>query len=334
MNKVITIDLMGGDYSIEEAYPGAVLFAKINPDYKVIGFALKGWNIPADKPTNLEIRFSDTFIKNDDGILTIIREKKSTLRNALDITNEGEAEAIVAATASGPYVGGAYSIFKTFNENIKPVFAAIIVGSDSKERLLLDAGAILDVDANDLITHSLLAKAVWRVLHPDITNSKVGLINIGSEYKKGDVLRQGAFKLFTERKQELGFIGNVETNDLLTSDADIFVTDAWTGNIILKTLEGAIIQIGKAIINTKKGSFLSKVGLLLARKELRKNLNPPMQKNASGGVLILGLNHIAIKAHGFSKRDDYFSAMNVAKKAIEGNVIENTRKEIITNGNS
>lgn len=328
MNKTISMDLMGGDNGIKEAYPAVLEFAKENPDYRIIVYAVEGSTLSENNLDNVEIRFSKEFIKNDDGPMSILRKKDSTLYEALTSVSTGESSAIVAATASGPYVTGAYSLFKTLNEKVKPAFAPIFSAYDGTPKILLDSGATLDVDKNDLLNFAKLGKIFFSAIYQNDEKTSVSLVNIGVEPNKGDLLRKETYDLFVENKDLINFDGNIEPDKIMFSDSKIFVTDAFTGNILLKTLEGAMKSIGKGIKETKNGNIVTKLGLLMSKKELGKNISGSMQKGKIGGAVILGLNKIAIKAHGYSTKKEFKQALSIAKRAIDADVISKFKKEI------
>ena len=144
---------------------------------------------------------------------------------------------------------------------------------------------------------------------------KVGLINIGTEEKKGSQTYIDAHKLLKENEM-INFIGNVEARDIPTTDADVLVCDGFTGNIVLKLSEGVAMSLFKMIKNSLLSSFRSKIGALLAMPAF-KDIKKSMDYEEYGGAILLGINSIVIKAHGSSNAKAFKNAIRQAKTIYE-----------------
>lgn len=330
MKKTIAIDLMGGDEGFYSSYPAIVKFLKNNPEWSVIGFATEETIIPSDKPKNLEIRFTRTKISSDASPLEVARHKDSTMVKAIMASVNNEADATISAGASGPLVTASFLFSKTINQKLKPAFAPMYSGTNGSIKVILDAGANIEVLPEDLLNFAFMGEIFLKAAFPYKNIIKVGLLNIGIEENKGDKLRQEGFKLLKENNKN--FIGNVEANDALFTDADVIVSDAYSGNIALKSIEGTLIAVKNAIKSTAKKP-LGFLGLLLAKKDLTKNLKHIVQEGNIGGAVILGINNLILKVHGSAKLENFEISLNTTKRLIESALIDTLKEKLTTNGN-
>lgn len=321
MKKIIAFDLSSGDTDSIEALQAAIVFCKLHKDWKVKGFS-KDFFETKDIPNNLEIIKCESVISSTDSILDFRRKEDSTLSMAINYVKDGKADGIVSSAASGPLVAGAFMVFRSI-EGLKPAYAALASTVDGKQRVMLDIGANISADAKTLNKYAVMGSEYIKALGIS-EDPIVKQLNIGEEDKKGTQLQQDTFKLLSENKK-INFQGNIEPNLILSKgDLDVIVTEAYTGNIALKSYEGCIRIVKDVIKESRNTSLLDKFGFVLTHK-FRKKLKVATNSD-SGGAIVIGLNHLIIKSHGNSKTKDYLNSLETTKKLIEEDLISNIKK--------
>ncbi len=325
MKKIIAFDMVSGDKGFETAFEAAKIFLKENEDYKIIGFTnIK--EIPEEKKIDrLEYRYFDQKINQEDSPLQIKRKPNSTLVKSIEAVIKGEADAIISPAASGPLVTAGYIMSKTMVPSIKPGFAPIFQNHKGEKKIIVDVGANIDTNAETLLTYAKMGSVYIKSLGIN-ENPRVRLLNIGAEEKKGNALMNEAYQLLKDDKS-INFLGNVEADSILLDEEDVIVCDAISGNIALKSYEGAFKLIYKVIKESANDSFMTKLGLGVS-KNLRNNLRNIMNSDDVGGAIVLGLNHLIVKSHGGSDSKYLINSLNVTKKLIELELIEKIRKII------
>ena len=314
---------MGGDTGPQLAYDSAVKFLNKNSDYKIVAFATETFK-PVTTHESIEIIYSENFIDHDAQAMSILRVKNNTLATAFDYVNEGKAEALVSASSSAPLVAGGFMKFKAI-EGLKPAFTPIFTGFDLRPRIILDAGANIETTPEMLVNYAMMgeeyAKAIGISQNP-ITK----LVNIGSEDTKGDALRKEAFKLLSD-KEGINFKGNLESNVVLTDDYDVAVIDAYSGNILIKAVEGVMFGFKDHIKAAADKSMKTKLGLLVAKDSI-KVLKQIAYHEFAGAAVVLGLNKILIKIHGSQRENEVISGLNIAKTLIEKDIVNSIKGNI------
>jgi len=196
--------------------------------------------------------------------------------------------------------------------------APIIPSFDGKGRILLDSGANVELRPEHLYDFAVYASVVAeKVLKRK--NPSVALINIGTEEGKGRELEKETFQLLKQSK-DINFYGNLEPKEIFTSEADIFISDGFTANIVMKTMEGTAKGLGMILKREIKSSFTSKIGAVLMRKSLNR-FKKSLDASEIGGALLMGLNGVVIKAHGSSNAYAFYNGIRQAKEMVEADVI-------------
>ena len=188
---------------------------------------------------------------------------------------------------------------------------------------MLDVGANSENTAEQLKSFAIMGNAYAKNVLK-ITNPKIALLNIGSEHHKGDEIHQETYKLL-EDMQEINFVGNIEGKEILDGEVDVVVTDGFTGNVALKTIEG----VAKVLVKSLKDGFMSstrtKAGAVLAKPAL-KQLLTKFDTNAAGGALMMGFVKPVIKAHGSSDAIAFENAINLAFEMVSSDVVEKMKE--------
>ncbi|PLV58740.1 phosphate acyltransferase PlsX [Thermotoga sp. KOL6] len=321
----IAIDVMGGDRAPNEILKGALLASKeIESEIVLIGPE----RIVGE--TGLQFVPSSEVVKMDDSPLEVLRKKNSSMHIGLRLVSEGKVDAFVSAGATGPLFLGATSIVKKL-EGVERPALGVAVPSLKGVTILIDAGANAKVRPEHLLDFAFMGIAYAKVL--GVEDPKVGLLNIGSEETKGHEDLKKAFSLLKENLGDV-FYGNVEGHDINSGTVDVVVSDGFSGNVALKTMEGTAKLITTTLKKViKEGGILSLLGALLMKRSLNK-LKERLDPRSYGGTFILGVRGIVVKAHGSSDAKAIMHAIKVAEKGIKMRIVEEIGRGINSVRNS
>lgn len=317
----IVIDAFGGDNAPLAVIKGAadavsdygvdIILAgdegKINQCAKENGIDISGFRI-IDTPEVFDMHEKPT---------DILRSGKNTsLSLALKALADGEADAFVSAGSTGAIAAGATFIVKRIKGVKRPAIGSLMPGRE-RYFMMMDIGANAECRPEMLeqfgIMASVYMKNVCGVENPDIK-----LLNIGTEDTKGDTLRLEAYGRL--KNAPINFTGNIEARDVPAGICDAVITDGFTGNVALKMYEGVSLNLMKIIKEKLKASFISKIGALLAKKQLY-SLKKLMDYGEIGGAVLLGVKKPVIKAHGSSDAAAIKGAIRQAKLCVENDII-------------
>jgi phosphate acyltransferase len=316
----IAVDAMGGDHA-----PGAIVAGALAAAAEGTPIVLVG---PPDLRDKVDIgelpliEAGEVIEMDEDGGRAVRRKKDSTLVRAAEAVRDGKASAMISAGNTGATMASALLRMGRIRGVNRPAIATIIPVPGGQPTVLLDAGANAEVQADWLVQFAQMG-SIFSQHRFGIDSPKVGLLSIGEEPGKGDSLRKDAYELLTaaaESHSELRFIGNVEGRDVMSDVADVIVTDGFTGNVVLKTLEGSL----KAVVNGLLGAFGSTPeykqhadALMPAMMPLYNTLDP----ETYGGAMLLGVDGVCIISHGSSSQRAIFNAINIAREMVEGDVV-------------
>ncbi|MGL4949031.1 MAG: phosphate acyltransferase PlsX [Anaeroplasmataceae bacterium] len=317
----IAIDAMGGDYNVETTVIGSM---KAVAEFKDIELVLYGDEAKITPLLTKKERITIVHTENaldmgeKDPVKAIRNNRDASLVLALKSVKNGENEAVVSAGPTQCMIVGAHLIIKKMEQMSRVALCPIIPSSDKKGRVLLDVGANIELKAEHIEDLAVCASIVCKEVL-NIKNPTVALINIGTEPGKGREVDVEAFNLL-EANKFINFDGNVEPKGILTSDSNIFITDGFTGNIVLKTLEGTAKTMGKMLKQEISSSLSGKIGYLFMRKNL-KRFSKRLDASEIGGAMILGIKNPVIKAHGSSDAYAFFNAIRQARSMVLNDVI-------------
>lgn len=298
----IALDAMGGDNAPFSNVKGAVAALKENNDIEVIlvgqeDVIRKELNGETYDPERLTIRHASEIIETGDVPVEAIRKKKdSSLVVGMKMLKEKEADAFVSAGSTGAILVGGQIIAGRL-PGVQRAPLAVVMPTLKGQSLLIDCGANVDAKPDNLVQFavmgSLYAKYILGVEEPT-----VGLVNIGTEEEKGNALTREVYPML-KACESIHFTGNAEARDLPFGVADVYVCEAFAGNIVLKMYEG----VAKALLKEIKGALMSstrgKIGGLLIKPSL-KGLMKQFDSSEDGGAPMLGLTGLIVKAHGNS----------------------------------
>ncbi|MEO6651818.1 MAG: phosphate acyltransferase PlsX [Ilumatobacteraceae bacterium] len=315
----IAVDAMGGDNAPGAIVAGAKAAAAAGVPVVLVG--------PADLADLVDIgdlpliEASEVIEMDEDGGKAVRRKKDSTLVRAAEAVRDGHASAMISAGNTGATMASALLRMGRINGVKRPAIATIIPVPDGAPTVLLDAGANAEVQAELLVQFAQMGSIFSRYRF-GIDSPKVGLLSIGEEPGKGDALRKETYPLLVDEGAagRINFVGNVEGRDVMSATADVIVADGFTGNVVLKTLEGGLKTIVAALLDAFGSDESYKPhadALMPALLALYEMLDP----ETYGGAMLLGVDGVCIISHGSSSERAIVNAINVAKEMVEADVV-------------
>ena len=308
--NTIAVDAMGGDSAPEEIVNGAIkaknlgIDVILSGDKNLIDPFLRNSQIPV-------VHYPEVISMDEDPARAIRTKKNSSIVGAMQLVKDKKASAVFSAGSTGASLVAAISVLGKMKGVIRPAIASVLPSIDS-EVVLLDSGANLDVKPKVLLQFAAMGSKFAEVIF-EIPSPRIGLLNNGEEATKGRDLEKSTYKLLKASK--LNFIGNVEGRDFATNSADVFVTDGFTGNIVLKTMEGtARLQqsmIKQSLLNNIFKPLLPPVNKAL--QPVKDRLDP----NKTNGAYLLGVNGIVTIAHGASSAEAVMNSIIFSSKTVE-----------------
>lgn len=321
----IAIDLNGGDNAPHSVIDGVKLALEQHDDIEIILYGTEGsYNENIDRVRFVEV--TEKIEPTDDPVRAVRKKKNSGMVQACVAVKDGTADACISAGNTGALMSAGLFNVGRIKGIERPAIASMIPSTNGKGMLLLDMGANVDNRPNHLFQFAVMADIYMRDIEGR-DNPSVGLVNIGSEANKGSELTKETYKLMADAS--FNFKGNFETRDILNGDVDIAVTDGFTGNIVLKTLEGTAMGMMSQIKKAMTSSFKNKMGALLVKSGL-KEIKDLLDYRQHGGAPLLGLNGHVLKAHGSSDEVAISSAIRQAKRMAKSNAIEKISKKVGT----
>ena len=305
----IAVDAMGGDRAPDEIVLGAVAAADAGADLILVGDAPRITALLVAAGSELPVIHASEVIDMADDPTTALREKKdASVCVAARLVASGDAQGFVSAGSTGAAMAAAALIVGRLPGVSRPALATLMPTA----KVILDSGAGLSARPDQLAQFAVMGAALASS-HLGLAHPRVGLLNIGEEDGKGRDIEKEAHRLIGATPG-VNFIGNIEGRDLGTSNAHVFVTDGFTGNVFLKTAEGAAAMVQKLLAESFAGrqdlsGLIEKLGPVLA--DFRKKLDP----EGVGGAHLLGVNGVVVVAHGSSSR---FAVANAIAMAREG----------------
>ncbi|MFH0358505.1 phosphate acyltransferase PlsX [Streptococcus sp. A27] len=320
--KRIAVDAMGGDHAPQAVIEGVNQALKEFSDIEIQLYGdeakIKPYLTASERVT---IIHTDEKINSDDEPVRAIRRKKnSSMVLATQAVKDGQADAVLSAGNTGALLAAGVFVVGRIKNIDRPGLMSTLPTMDGKGFDMMDLGANAENTAHHLYQYGILGSFYAEHVR-GVKNPRVALLNNGTEETKGTPVHQEAFALLSQ-EPSINFIGNVEARELLNGVADVVVTDGFTGNAVLKTVEGTAKSIvGQLTGAIKSGSFLAKIGGLLLKPTLKKALGALDYKTA-GGAVLLGLKAPVIKAHGSSDATAIFYTIKQVRQILDANIVE------------
>ena len=316
----VIVDAFGGDNAPLEVVKGcARAVSELGVEIILTGSETKIKKCAEENGISLNgieiVHTDDVFDIHEEPKEIIKSGKDSSMALGLRLLAEGRGDAFVSAGSTGALVMGSTFIVKRI-KGIKRIAPSPILPADKGSFLLADAGANTECRAEMLVQFAIMGSAYMEKVM-GVKNPKVALLNIGAEETKGRELEIEAYQLL--EKSGLNFVANIEARDMPKGEAQVVVTDGFTGNIALKLYEGMGSFFSKKIKWIFSGA--GKIGALFSLGKI-KEFRKQMDYKEVGGSALLGVKKPVIKAHGSSDSTAFFNAVRQARKCVEGNVIE------------
>lgn len=331
MYKVI-IDGMGGDNAPIATVKGSVMAVNKDKDLHVVivGKQNEISDILAEEKYNadqISIIDATDVITNDDVPTTAIRQKteSSLVKTINELRTNEEIVGMVSGGSTGAVLTGAFLKLGRLQGVSRPALCPILPTKKGGIVAICDCGANMDSKPINLVHFALMANAYLKNVY-GIEKPRVALLNVGTEDHKGNELCKTVFPMLSGLDC-INFVGNMEARELLSGDYDIVVTDAFAGNVLLKSSEGAILSLLSMLKREIKSSFWSKFGYLFMRKSF-KNLKSVLDYNNQGGACLLGCKKLVIKSHGSSTPESFCASIMQVVDAHKAKVVENIAKDI------
>lgn len=328
---VIALDAMGGDRAPEIVIDGAALARERYPDIRYLFFGQETEIKPLiDRYANLrgscELRHTADVVASDlKPSLALRQGRQSSMRLAINAVSQGEASCVVSAGNTGALMAMAKFVLKTLPGIDRPAIASMLP-TQVGESVMLDLGANVECDAENLVQFALMGAIFCRTVL-GISEPSVGLLNIGTEELKGhDEVRMAA-SILRERPPPGRFVGFIEGNHILEGVVDVVVTDGFSGNIALKTIEGTAQLMSYFLRQTLSASLLARMGYLLSRGALRK-LKKRADPRHYNGAMFLGLQGVCVKSHGGTDHEGFANAIGVAHDLVTRRFNVRIREEL------
>ena len=331
----IAIDAMGGDSAPAAPVKGALLAREKYPDVELVLVGREADILSAlrevgknEPPAGVSIQNATEVVEIADDPATAFKKKPdSSLTVGLNMVKNGEADGFVSAGSTGALLAGATLVVKRIR-GLRRAALAPTIPTAAGRAVLLDCGANAECTVEYLLQFAYLGSYyASKVLGVD--EPRVGLLNIGAEEEKGDTLRKEAYQKLKEAHErgDLNFTGNVEAKEALLGQCDVIVADGFSGNVMLKTVEGA----GKLMSGMLKGMLMKNAGTKAAAlllkgglKEFKKTLDP----NEVGGTALLGISKPVVKAHGSSNELAFCNAVRQTVEVARSGIADDIARDI------
>lgn len=326
----IALDAMGGDHGLSVVVPAALASLK---EYKDIELILVGDEAQITAALQqqgsgfsgrLTVRHASQVVQMDEAPALALKKKKdSSMRVAINLVKENEADAAVSAGNTGALMATARFVLKTLPGIDRPAICTAIPSMEGHTHML-DLGANVDSEAEHLYQFALMGSELAKAID-DNPNPKVGLLNIGQEAIKGNEQVKAANLLL--EKSSLNYIGYVEGDDIYHGAVDVIVCDGFVGNVALKTSEGLAKMVSSRLKSEFTRNLLTQVAALVSLpvlKSFRRKFDPRRYNGAS----LLGLQGIVVKSHGGADSLAYANAISIARTEIIKKVPQRINKQL------
>lgn len=328
----IAIDAMGGDHAPKEIVIGAMKAVEAFSD---IHITLVGDETKINEYlTNTErisiLHTTEVILGTDEPVRAVRRKKTASMVLAAQQVADGNADACISAGNTGALMAAGLFVVGRVEGIDRPALSPTLPTIGGEGFLLLDVGANVDAKPEHLLQYAIMG-SIYSEKVRGAVNPRIGLLNIGTEEKKGNELTKQAFELLKEAN--INFIGNVEARDLLDGVADVVVTDGFTGNMVLKTVEGTALSMFKMLKSTLMSSLKSKLAAAVLKPEFTA-LKNTLDYSEYGGAGLFGLKAPVIKAHGSSNAQSIFSAIRQTREMVDKDVVGLIKKTMEESNNS
>lgn len=322
----IAIDVMGGEMAPKAPILAAMKAIEAFPELELTLVGKEEEiNKYLTKTERVTVLHTDEKIEDDDSPTTAVRRKKdASMVLAVREVKEGRADACISAGNTGALMTAGLLYVGRIQGIDRPALAPMLPTLDGRGFLLLDVGANMDAKPEHLLQYAIMGNIYMKMVRKQ-KNPRVGLLNVGTEDGKGNDLTKQAFSLMYDGK--FNFIGNIEARGLLNGIADVVVCDGFSGNLVLKSTEGAARSLFSLIRKELTSSFGSKLVASLLKPNFMK-IKKTMDYSEYGGAALFGLKAPVIKSHGSSSDIAFYQTILQAKEMVEEQVVTTIKNEL------
>lgn len=320
------IDMMGGDSGLNATIGATREFIKRHPNVEL--FLIGDLNALETFKDNKNIHLveSKTVLKMDVDPLTALKEKDSSLMVAIETYLANNCDCLISAGSTGALLSAAIFKIKRIPGITRPcLITSFPTIKKNKKFVVCDLGANNSNTKEELLQFAIMGSIYYSIVYQE-ENPKVYLLSNGTEEEKGSPVSKEAYPLLKDCKT-INFKGNIEARDPLYGDIDVLVSDGYTGNIFLKSVEGTAKVMSKMIKDAFKKNILTMIGYLFSKKGINEIKEKMDYKNV-GGALLMGVNGVVIKAHGSSDVRSFLSALENGYKLVEVDIVNKFKKEL------
>lgn len=325
----IAVDAMGGDFAPQSIVEGAVQ-AAVDYECRVILVGDRELVEPQlDKLAHpdgyIQVKHASEVVRMDEAPRRALsRKRDSSILRAFELVKSGEANAALSAGNSGAaMLAGLYVLGPLPNVD-RPCIGSILPTGKGGPTVMADAGANVDCKPHNLVQFAFMGSALAKY-SLEIANPKVGLLSIGEEAGKGNEIVRTTFNLL--KRSNLNFVGNIEGSDVFSGDVDVVVCDGFVGNVALKTGEGVVQILARALKDEIRSSALGRFGYIFMRPALKK-FKSRFDYDEHGGALLLGIDGIGLIAHGRSNPKAIKNAVKMADGFARNRIDRRIREEV------
>lgn len=323
------IDMMGGDNGVTPFIEAINEY--ISKHDNVTFYCVGDVNLMNNLKENELIKLVDAknVIKMDENIMSSLKDKESSMIKALSLYKEIKADAIISSGGTGPYLGASTIMLGRIKGISRPCLVAPFPTKvKGRYVTVLDIGANSECSVDQLHQFAIMGKEYANAIF-DISCPRISLLSNGSEAHKGNTLTKETYNVLSEDKS-LNFIGNIEARDALEGTTDVIVADGFSGNILLKSIEGVFSIVNSMLKKGFKSNPITMIGYLFSHSVVG-NLRKTFDYKAVGGAMLLGVNAVVVKAHGNADKKTVLGAINVAYNMVNNHFLdaikENLNKE-------
>lgn len=322
----LAIDAMGGDNAPQAIVEGVMKAVSEFSDLEVtlIGHEEKIKPYLTERERITIIHTDEVIEGTDEPVRAVRRKKNASMVLMANEVKEGRADGCISAGNTGALMTAGLFIIGRIDGIERPALSPTLPTLDGKGFLFLDVGANVDAKPEHLLQYAIMGSVYVEKVR-GIKNPRVGLLNVGTEDKKGNDLTKQTFELL--KNTELNFIGNVESRDLMESVADVVVTDGFTGNIALKSIEGTALSVFSLLKSALTSNLKSKLAAGILKPQF-KVIKKQMDYSEYGGAALFGLKAPVIKAHGSSNPNAIYNAIRQTREMVSNNVSETIHSSI------
>ncbi|MED3624261.1 phosphate acyltransferase PlsX [Neobacillus thermocopriae] len=322
----LAIDAMGGDHAPKEIVLGALKAVEEFPDLYItlVGDETKIKETFVGHDRISIIHTTEVILGTDEPVRAVRRKKNASMVLAAQQVTDGLADACLSAGNTGALMAAGLFVVGRIEGIDRPALAPTLPTIGGEGFLLMDVGANADAKPEHLLQYAIMG-SIYSEKVRGIKEPRIGLLNIGTEEKKGNELTKQAFDLL--KNAPINFVGNVEARDLLDGVADVVVTDGFTGNMVLKSIEGTAISMFKMLKSTLMSNFTSKLATAVLKPNLMR-LKNKLDYSEYGGAGLFGLKAPVIKAHGSSNAQAIYSAIRQTREMVANDVVSLIKETI------